>query len=123
MDRLASQIDLLPTVLSLIGVSGLHPAPGIDLTRPDLAQLPERTIMQYGDTQAYRENDQIVILRKGDAAKVYNYRDGTFSQAPQDAKIIRKAQALAAWPVRAYRERQYRLPADNKTLNSAAASH
>ena len=123
MDRLASQIDLLPTVLSLIGVSGLHPAPGIDLTRPDLAQLPERTIMQYGDTQAYRENDQVVILRKGDAAKVYNYRDGTFSQAPQDAKIIRKAQALAAWPVRAYRERQYRLPADNKTLNSAAASH
>lgn len=120
--RLASQIDLLPTMLSLIGVSGSHPAPGIDLTRPDLEQLPERTIMQYGDTQAYRENDQIVVLRKGDPAKVYDYKDGRFAPTSQDAELIRKAQALAAWPVRAYREHQYRLRADDKSLDTAGAS-
>ena len=121
--RLASQIDLLPTVLSLIGVSGSHPAPGIDLTRPDLEQLPERTIMQYGDTQAYRESDQIVILRKGDAAKVYDYRDGAFTlAASQDLELIRKAEALAAWPVRAYREHQYRLRADDQSSDTAGGS-
>ena len=108
--RLASQIDLLPTMLSLIGVSGAHPAPGIDLTRPDLAALPERAIMQYGDTQAYRENDRIVILRKGGDARVYAYRDGEFGPEQQDEALVRKAQALAVWPVRAYREQQYRLP-------------
>jgi phosphoglycerol transferase MdoB-like AlkP superfamily enzyme len=114
--RLARQIDLLPTMLSLIGVSGSHPAPGMDLTRPDLEQLPARTIMQYGDTQAYRENDRIVVLRKGGDARMYDYRDEEFREAPQDPEIIRKAQALAAWPVRAYRERQYRLPVNEPSL-------
>ena len=115
--RLASQIDLLPTMLSLIGVSGSHPAPGVDLTRPDLEQLPARSIMQYGDTQAYRENDRIVVLRKGGDAHLYDYRDEEFRETPQDPEIIRKAQALAAWPVRAYRERQYRLPLNEPTLD------
>ena len=120
IDRLASQIDLLPTLVSLIGVSGMHPAPGIDLTRPDLAHLPERAIMQYGDTQAYREDDQIVVLRKGGDVRVYEYRNSKFKPTSQDPKMIRKAQALAAWPVRAYREQQYRLPAGNKPLDTAS---
>ena len=119
MDRLASQIELLPTMLSLIGVSGSHPEPGIVLTRPDLEQLPPRSVMQYGDTQAYREDDRIVVLRKSDGATVYDYHDGTFSPTLQDAEIIRKAQALAAWPVRAYREQQYRLPSDDKPLRAS----
>ena len=73
--------------------------------------------MQYGDTQAYRENDRIVVLRKGGDAHLYDYRDEEFRETPQDPEIIRKAQALAAWPVRAYRERQYRLPLNEPTLD------
>lgn len=115
MSRLASQIDLLPTMLSLIGVSGSHPAPGIDLTRPDLETFPARAIMQYGDTQAYREDDRIVILRKGGEAVVYGYDDGNFVPMSQDSELIRKARALATWPVRAYREHQYRLPSEEES--------
>ena len=112
VERLVSQIDLLPTVLSMIGVSGSHPAPGFDLTRPDLDGVPGRAVMQYGDTQAYREGDWVVVLRKGLDPEVFEYRNGTYGPAPQDESLIRKAQALAAWPVRAYREKQYHLPRD-----------
>jgi phosphoglycerol transferase MdoB-like AlkP superfamily enzyme len=112
VERMVSQIDLLPTMLSLIGVSGSHPAPGIDLTRPDLDEIPERAIMQYADVQAYREGDRVVVLRKGLEPQVYDYRDGAYSPAENDPEIIRKAIALAAWPVRAYRDKQYQLPVD-----------
>ena len=75
--------------------------------------------MQYGDTQAYRENDRIVVLRKEGEAHMYDYQDGEFRETPQDPEIIRKAQALAAWPVRAYREQQYRLPVEEVALGAA----
>jgi len=110
IDRVVSQIDLVPTVLSLIGVSGFHPAPGIDLTRPDLEELPARAVMQYGDTQAYRENNAVVILRKGKNAEVFDFSSGTFEPSEQNEALIRKAQALAVWPVQTYREQRYGLP-------------
>jgi phosphoglycerol transferase MdoB-like AlkP superfamily enzyme len=109
-DRVASQIDLLPTALSLIGVSGAHPAPGFDLTRPDIDQLPERAVMQYGDTQAYREGDRVVIQRRERPAGVYLYRDNKLAPAEDDPALRARALAMAAWPVLTYREQQYRLP-------------
>ncbi|MGB5346496.1 MAG: LTA synthase family protein, partial [Woeseia sp.] len=108
--RLASQIDLIPTALSLIGISGSHPAPGLDLTRADIDSLPGRAVMQYGDTQAYREEDRVVILRKERPAAMYRYADGELTPLPPDAALISKAQALAVWPVQSYREGSYRLP-------------
>jgi len=109
-DRIASQIDLAPTVLSLIGVSGVHPAVGIDLTRPDVDDLPERAIMQYGETQAYLEGDRVVIERIGEPAAVYQYGQGTYSAVEDDPELRARARALAAWPVIAYQEGEYRLP-------------
>ncbi|MGB5246599.1 MAG: LTA synthase family protein [Woeseia sp.] len=110
INRLVSQIDLLPTALSLIGVSGEHPAPGLDLTRADIDELPGRAIMQYGDTQAYREEDRVVVLRKEKPAALFRYAGGELTALPDDPEIIERAKALAVWPVQAYRERTYRLP-------------
>ncbi|MGB5579684.1 MAG: hypothetical protein WBM68_03900, partial [Woeseia sp.] len=96
--------------LSLIGVSGEHPAPGLDLTRADIDELPGRAIMQYGDTQAYREEDRVVVLRKEKPAALFRYAGGELTALPDDPEIIERAKALAVWPVQAYRERTYRLP-------------
>lgn len=110
VERLASQVDLLPTLLSLIGVSGAHPATGIDLTRPDLEQLPGRAAMQFQDTQAYLEGGRVVILQKDTAPEVFNYSGKALLPAEMDRTLVDKAEALANWPIQSYRERLYRLP-------------
>jgi phosphoglycerol transferase MdoB-like AlkP superfamily enzyme len=108
--RIASQIDLLPTVLSLIGISGHHPAVGVDLTAARSGQLPGRAFMQYGDTQAYLEADRVAVLRKDRPAAVYHYDESGYAPAEDDPELLARASALAAWPVIAYRAHEYHLP-------------
>ena len=108
--HLASQIDLLPTMLSLAGISGVHPAPGIDLTRPDIDSVPGRAVMQYGDNQAYRQDDKVVILRKGKPATAFDYLDNHLVETDVDPQMVEHAKAFAAWPSIAYRAQLYRLP-------------
>lgn len=108
--RVASQIDLLPTMLSLAGVSGVHPAPGIDLTRADIDSIPGRAVMQYGDTQAYRQDDKVVILRKGKPAAAFDYVEHRLVETGTDQPFLAHARAFAAWPSIAYRGQLYRLP-------------
>ena len=72
----ASQIDLPPTLLSLIGVSSEHPMIGHDLTRSEFADWPGRAIMQYEDRQAYMLGREIAILRKGLPPATFVYDGG-----------------------------------------------
>ncbi len=108
--RIASQIDLLPTLLSLIGVGGEHPAPGIDLTRADIDEIPGRAVMQFRKTQAYRQENQVAILRPEKPAAMFDYNGGKLVRASDENAILERATALAAWPSIAYRNHQYKLP-------------
>ena len=120
--RVASQTDLLPTLLSLVGVGGMHPAPGLDLTRPDIDSIPGRAVMQFRETQAYRRNDQVVVLRKEKPAAMFNYVDKRLIAAEYDGPMLEHARAIAAWPSIAYRKQLYRLPSEphNVALSAAA---
>ncbi len=107
----ASQIDLPPTLLSLIGVSGEHPMIGHDLTRPEFAAWPGRAILQYGDTQAYLQGRMLAVLRKDLPPAVFEY-DGvaTLTPARQDPELVATAIAHADWSSATYERAQYRLP-------------
>lgn len=109
-EGIASQIDLGPTILSLLGVSTLHPMPGRDLTRADARALPGRAIMLFNTTQAYMEGDRVVILQKDLAPKSYYYRDGKLSESGGEFKaLVDKALAYPTFAQAAYTDRLYRL--------------
>lgn len=107
---IASQIDLPPTLLSLVGVSSTHPMIGHDLTRPDMQDSAGRAIMQYNGTQAYMVGERVLILRKNMPALqcVYNGHDLVKSERI-DPNLRKLALAHSAWSSLAYQDKLYRL--------------
>jgi phosphoglycerol transferase MdoB-like AlkP superfamily enzyme len=110
--RLASQIDLLPTLLGMMGIDSPHPATGHDLLRPDIGDIPGRAIMQYNQVQAYRQGDRVVILSPDQEPGVYHYDEKTGLTPLQvsDQRLVDRANGYAAWSAAAYNRQLYRLP-------------
>ncbi len=106
-DRLVSQIDMAPTLLSLIGVDTIHPMTGADLT----VRSPDRALMQYGDTFGYLSGKRLLVLEPERPARVFDVIDGGHLRAAaDDPAFARKALAHALWPEWAYQKRTFRLP-------------
>jgi phosphoglycerol transferase MdoB-like AlkP superfamily enzyme len=110
--RILSQIDLPPTLLSLMGVDNENPMPGRDMTA-----LPEqyigRAMMQYDMNLAYLEGNDVVILqpRKPPQGYTYNFKSRELTRGGLKEGLSEKALATALWGSLAYQDRIYRLPA------------
>lgn len=106
-DRLISQIDLAPTLLSLIGVDTEHPMLGHDLTR----STPGRAIMQYDNTYGYLKENDLLVLAPNKTPVQYRYTaPEDYAPAPLDPALADEALAHALWPSWAYREGRYCIP-------------
>jgi len=112
-DRLVSQIDMAPTLLSLIGLDNVNPMLGADLTQRD----PNRAMMQYADNFGYLKGDQLLVLEPSKAPRQFRYeaapvgQDETYAPVePADPALTQEALAHALWASWAYREEKYRLP-------------
>lgn len=111
ISRMASQIDLLPTMLSIMGISSEHPAIGYDLFREDIDQIPGRAMMQYNATQAYVEEDRAIIFEREKEPREYHYTDQTLSPADDKRSgLLNKALAHSLFGPLMYRDSLYRLP-------------
>lgn len=109
----ASQIDLAPTLLSLIGVEGAHPMIGHDLSRPEMRVNPGRAIMQFNGTQAYMEGDELVVLQKDLPVQHLLFQNRRLIPASQpNPGLTTRALAHAAWSSKAYEELLYSLPGE-----------
>jgi len=106
----ASQMDLPPTMLSLIGISSVHPMIGHDLTSPALAGFEGRAIMQFAGTQGYMQGDQIVVMRKDLPPAQFRYDGKHLVPATIDPLLVEKGLAHANWSTIAYEEKLFRLP-------------
>jgi len=107
---ITSQIDLLPTLLSLMGVDGEHPAIGYDLTRPEYYQGAGRAQMQFHDIQGWLVPGKIVLLQRNLPMKTYFYEPGgslRLDPAPAEA-LKQQALAHSLWPVMMIRDKAYR---------------
>ena len=105
-DKVASHIDLLPTLLSLANVSGTAPFVGHNL----LSIPPDhhgRAVMQFGKNHAYMEGENVVIHQPDRAAEQYLYANKTLIPATLQQDMARKALIWASLPGVLYREELY----------------
>lgn len=104
--RLASQIDLAPTVLGLMGIECSHPMIGHDLLK-----LPEdfqgRAMMQYDDNHAYMSGEDVVVHMPKKEPKQFVYKDRELVEASLDLALSEVAKAHALWPMFTYRKQKY----------------
>lgn len=107
--KIASQADLAPTLLSMMGLNSEHPMPGHDLLRLP-KDFPGRAIMQYGSTHAYMRGNQVVVHAADKPAQQFSFNSGKLMPVREmDQELIKDALATALWPSLAYRKQQYAL--------------
>lgn len=109
--RILSQIDLPPTLLSLMGVDNENPMLGRDMTAQSEGYTG-RAMMQYNMNMAYMEGDNVVILqpRKPAQGYTYDFKSQELTKGVLQEDLAEKALAMALWGSLAYQERIYRLP-------------
>ncbi|MGY0557290.1 MULTISPECIES: LTA synthase family protein [unclassified Lysobacter] len=112
-DRIASQIDLGPTLLSLIGIGDATPMNGRDLSDTAL-QGPGRALMQYDGNFAWMQGENVVVLQPQKPPQQYRYDVASkrLRATPLDPALAKTAHAQALWGSLAYAKHWYRSPAD-----------
>lgn len=104
--RLTSHIDIAPTLLSLIGASGVTPMLGHDMTN-DIPREKQRAMMQYDKNFAYMTNDSVTILQPQKAPLNFNYRENIFTPKPIDSALATTAKASVIYGSKAYEKGWY----------------
>ena len=106
---ITSQIDLLPTLLSLLGVDSRHPAIGRDLTLPEWFKGSGRAQMQFHDTQGWMVDGKVVIMQRKLPMQTYLYEPGGNLRPDPTANKELEQQALAhaLWPVIMIKNKAY----------------
>jgi phosphoglycerol transferase MdoB-like AlkP superfamily enzyme len=117
IDSLVSQIDLAPTLLSLMGVDSEHPFPGRDLTRtlPEFGNSPTplrpRAMMQFDRNFAWLERDRLTVLLPDGGSRQFTFDRKTKDFQPAvttDPEAVQQALANVLMPAWLYREQRYR---------------
>ncbi|MFT5693597.1 MAG: phosphoglycerol transferase MdoB-like AlkP superfamily enzyme [Oceanicoccus sp.] len=110
-ENIASQIDMIPTLLSLMGISSQHPAIGHDLLHERFADYEGRAIMQYNSVQAFMEGNSVIIFEREKEPAQFDYINGELVEAKTtDEILLNKALAYSAFGPLSYNENLYRLP-------------
>jgi phosphoglycerol transferase MdoB-like AlkP superfamily enzyme len=106
-DKITSHIDLLPTVLSLAGLSGIAPWVGHDMaTLAD--DDPGRALMQFGQSHAYMAGNQVVIHRPEKEPAQFSYTRGKpLEPGELQPELAKKALSWALLPGLLYQNQRY----------------
>ncbi|MBY7901402.1 LTA synthase family protein [Vibrio fluvialis] len=105
-DRLASQIDLGPTLLSLIGASGEHPMLGNDFTKP-LTESQPRALLQYDKNFAYLKQGKAVVFQPDKAPQTFLLDGENLTPTQPDEALAQEAHAYANFGSMAYQKGWY----------------
>jgi phosphoglycerol transferase MdoB-like AlkP superfamily enzyme len=107
-DRVASQIDLAPTLLGFMGIASTVPTPGRNLMRlPD--NDPGRALMQYGLNHGFRVGNRLVVHQPRRPAQSFRIEGAALVPIADDPELTRDALAHALWPGEVYERELYSL--------------
>ncbi|UPH46133.1 LTA synthase family protein [Methylophaga pinxianii] len=109
----ASQIDMAPTLLSLMGISAETPMIGRDLSRPEEHQSIGRALMQFADYFALMQGEKVTILRPQKEALEGHYSPDTRQLeivGPAKEEDEHEALAHVLLPSWLYRQQRYDMP-------------
>lgn len=119
---LASQIDLMPSLLHLSGLETIHPMVGHNLfTAPE--NFEGRSIMQYGNHFGFRVGNKLVVLKPDTEPSqfIYHDQDKKLEEVLVEEELVKDALAHALLPWILYKQKKYRT-SDTKTLNYISSS-
>ncbi|WMN86105.1 LTA synthase family protein [Vibrio parahaemolyticus] len=107
-NRISNNIDMPPTLLSLIGVDAKSPMIGRDLTKP-LAREDERAMMQYDKNFGYLTRDNLVVFSPGEKVTTlsYDFENKTMQPLDVEEAIVERAKANALFASKAYKHDWY----------------
>jgi len=105
-NRLVSQIDLPPTLLSLVGVGGVTPMIGHDLTKT-IPLSKQRAMMQYGKNFAYMTTNAVTVLQPHKKARAFNYVEKRLIETTVNEPMIDQAKAHVLFGSFAYQNQWY----------------
>lgn len=114
-DKLCSQIDLPPSLVSLLGIKAETPMPGRNIfnCKPD---TKGRAIMQFHDINAFRVEDQVVILQPGKEPLQFRLLNDTVMQPVKlDNELARDALAHVTAAYNLYNDGKYKIKKNKKT--------
>jgi phosphoglycerol transferase MdoB-like AlkP superfamily enzyme len=108
-EKVASQVDLMPTALHLLGIETTHPMIGRNLfTWPE--GDPGRAVLQYYDNHGFLVGDRLVVHAGTLPARCFRHGDGRLVPDALDPELVRDALAHALLPELVYAQERYRLP-------------
>lgn len=121
---ITSQIDMAPTLLSLLGISAATPMIGRDMTLESEHQCPGRAVMQFADYFALLQGREVTILRPGQTAL-----SGVYDPAVRQLQLTgeatdsdtHEALAHALLPSWLYRQQRYDMPQQPLVLKTTGA--
>lgn len=109
-DGLASQIDLGPTLLRLLGLESEHPMIGRDLLAVPPGS-PGRALMQFDAQHGFRVGNRLVVHAPHRPAMSFSIDAADrLTPAEDDPDLTRDALAHALWASQTYQRELYRLP-------------
>lgn len=105
-NRITSQIDLAPTLLSLMGIENYSPMLGHDLNNE---HVNNRAMMQYANNFAYINESGVAILQPDKETKFFNYDFANKKLSPSDKndELAQTALAHALWGSLAFKNDWY----------------
>lgn len=106
-DRVASQIDLAPTALSLMGLVGEHPMIGRDLLALEPGD-PGRAVLQFNDVHGFLVGDRIAVHPGGASPRCFRVTTEGLEPIEEDPELVRDGLAHALLPGWLYDQRRYR---------------
>ncbi|CAM2887838.1 LTA synthase family protein [Moritella viscosa] len=108
-DRLTSQIDLLPTLLSLAGIDSVTPMIGHDMTH-DIDPSKLRAMMQFYKNFAWMDNNNDVVIfqpEKPESSYHYDANTTNLISKPVSKDMVIMAKANALWGSLVYKNNLY----------------